>query len=190
VYNNGSSTNLSVLVTGNPPQVPVSGSYAVDFDPFWNISTGAILGPTVTGTLPQISQSFSLPAGNYALSFDGATEQGANAPASRPLTVTLSGAATLNHTMTTSQPDDIGYTLFQFDFASTGGAVHLTFTPNDGECIRLLRLGTLPCAASGARHPGFASSGAATKGSRPAPGISGLTVAGIHLSPPDDLAVD
>jgi hypothetical protein len=72
-----------------------------------------------------------LPAGNYVLSLDGATEPGANAVKTRPLTVTLSGAATLNQTVTTNEPDDIGYTLFQFDFASTGGAVDLTFTPND-----------------------------------------------------------
>jgi hypothetical protein len=129
--NNGSNTNLSVLVTGNPPQVPASGSYAVDFDPFWNITTGALLGPTVTGTLPRISQSFTLPAGNYLLSFYGAIEDAYTAPASRPLIVTLTGAATLNQTVIASQPDAVGYTLFQFDFASTGGAVDLAFTPND-----------------------------------------------------------
>jgi hypothetical protein len=32
--NNGSGTPLSLLVTGNPPQQPASGSCAVDFDPF------------------------------------------------------------------------------------------------------------------------------------------------------------
>ena len=73
--NNGSSTPLSVLVTGDPPQVPASGSYALDFDPFWNVKTGALLGPTVTGTLPQISQVIQLPAGQYVLSFDAAVEQ-------------------------------------------------------------------------------------------------------------------
>jgi hypothetical protein len=128
--NNGSTTPLSVLVTGNPPQVPASGKYAVDFDPYWNIATGALLSGTVTGTLPRISQNLSLPAGNYVLSFDGAVEQDGG-PGSRPLTVTLSGAATLNQTVIASQPDNIGYTLFSFDFTSTGGSVELTFTPND-----------------------------------------------------------
>lgn len=128
--NNGSGTPLSVLVTGNPPQVPASGSYAVDFDPFWNVSTGAILGPTVTGTLPEISQTFSLPAGAYTLSFDGAVEQDGGS-GTRPLTVTLSGAATLNQTVNTSEIDNTGYTLFSFGFASTGGSVTLTFVPND-----------------------------------------------------------
>jgi hypothetical protein len=128
--NNGSTTPLSVLVTGNPPQVPAGGRFAVDFDPFWNISTGALLGPTVTGTLPQISQTFSLPTGSYVLSFDGAEEQDAPT-ASRPLTVALSGAATLNQTVTTSENDGVGYTLFTFDFTSTGGNVTLSFTPND-----------------------------------------------------------
>jgi|SRR5580658_9484598 hypothetical protein len=42
---NGSNTPLSLVVTGNPPQVPAGGNFAVDFDPFWNISTGDILGP-------------------------------------------------------------------------------------------------------------------------------------------------
>src|SRR5580658_2879672 len=112
--NIGSSTTLSV--TDNPPQVPASGCYAVDFDPFWNISTSAIVGPALTGTPPQISRSFSLPAGNYVLIFDGATEHAAIAPASRPLTVTLSDTGTLNQTVTASEPDDVGYTLFQFDF--------------------------------------------------------------------------
>lgn len=125
--NNGSSANLSVLVVGNPPQVPASGSYAVDFDPFWSISTGALLRPTVTGSLPQISQSFSLPEGNYLLSFDG--------------------AATLNQAVTTSEPDDVGYTLFQFDFASTGGAVDLTFTPNDFSPIPNFMLDNVSVAA-------------------------------------------
>jgi hypothetical protein len=32
--NNGSTTPLSLLVTGNPPQVAADGSYAVDFDPY------------------------------------------------------------------------------------------------------------------------------------------------------------
>lgn len=128
--NNGSSTPLSVLVTGNPPQIPAGGSYAVDFDPFWNIANGALLGPTVTGTLPEISQTFSLPAGAYLLSFDGAVEQNGGS-GTRPLSVTLTGAATLNQTVTTSEPDNIGYTLFSFEFLSTGGDVTLTFTPND-----------------------------------------------------------
>jgi MYXO-CTERM domain-containing protein len=128
--NNGSGTPLSVLVTGNPPQIPAGGSYAVDFDPFWSVSTGALLGPTVTGTLPEISQSFSLPAGSYLLSFDGALEEDGGS-GTRPLTATLSGAATLNQTVNTSQTDDVGYTLFSFGFVSTGGSVTLTFTPND-----------------------------------------------------------
>jgi hypothetical protein len=129
--NNGSATPLSVLVTGNPPQVPASGSYAVDFDPFWDIATGALLSGPVTGTLPEISQSFLLPAGSYVLSFDGAVEEPDSPPGSRPLTVTLSGAATLNQTVTASESDDVGYTLFSFNFVSTGGSVDLTFTPND-----------------------------------------------------------
>ena len=66
--NNGSPTPLSVLVVGSPPQFPASGNYALDFDPFWNVQTGALLGPTVTGTLPQISQVIQLPAGQYVLS--------------------------------------------------------------------------------------------------------------------------
>jgi len=45
--------------------------------------------------------------------------------------VTLRGAASLNQTVTTSQIDNTGYTLFSFDFTSTGGNVDLTFTPND-----------------------------------------------------------
>ena len=48
-----------------------------------------------------------------------------------PLNVTLSGAASLNQTVTASEPDNLGYTLFSFDFVSTGGSVDLTFTPND-----------------------------------------------------------
>jgi hypothetical protein len=128
--NNGSGAPLSVDVTGNPPQVPASGQYAVDFDPFWNVQTGALLSGPVTGTLPQISQSFLLPAGSYVLSFDGAVEQ-AGGTGTRPLTVTLSGAASLTQTVTTSQIDSTGYTLFTFDFNSTGGNVDLTFTPND-----------------------------------------------------------
>lgn len=128
--NNGSTTPLSVLVTGDPPQVPAGGSYAVDFDPYWNISTGAILSGTVTGTLPELSQSFTLPAGTYQLTFDGAVEQDGGA-GTRPLNVTLSGAASLNQTVTASEPDNLGYTLFSFDFVSTGGSVDLTFTPND-----------------------------------------------------------
>jgi hypothetical protein len=119
-----------VLVTGNPPQVPAGGKYAVDFDPYWNIATGGLLSGTVIGTLPQISQTLSLPAGSYVLSFDGAVEQHGG-PGTRPLTVTLSGAASLNQTVTTSEIDSVGYTLFSFDFTSTGGNVDLTFTPND-----------------------------------------------------------
>ncbi|HEX4137227.1 MAG TPA: hypothetical protein VHY84_21640 [Bryobacteraceae bacterium] len=128
--NNGSGAPLSVDVTGNPPQAPAGGRYAVDFDPFWNVQTGALLSGPVTGTLPQISQSFFLPAGSYVLSFDGAVEQ-AGGTGTRPLTVTLSGAASLTQTVTTSQIDSTGYTLFTFDFNSTGGNVDLTFTPND-----------------------------------------------------------
>jgi hypothetical protein len=128
--NNGSSTPLSVLVTGNPPQVPAGGSYAVDFDPYWNITTGALLNGPVTGTLPEISQTMDLPAGNYVLSFEGAVET-LSPPASRPLNVTLTGAAALNQTVTTSESDAVGYNQFTFDFSSTGGNVTLTFTPND-----------------------------------------------------------
>ena len=49
VTNGGFETGL---VSGNPPQVPAGGRYAVDFDPFWNVATGALLTGTVTGTLP------------------------------------------------------------------------------------------------------------------------------------------
>jgi hypothetical protein len=128
--NNGSANPLSVDVTGNPPQVPAGGRYAIDFDPFWNIATGGLLAAPVTGTLPQISQNLSLPAGSYLLSFDGAVEQDGGT-GTRPLTVTLSGAATLNQTVTTNEIDSVGYTLFSFGFTSTGGNVDLTFTPND-----------------------------------------------------------
>jgi hypothetical protein len=128
--NNGSGTPLSVLVTGDPPQQPAAGNFAVDFDPFWNVSTGALLGPTVTGTLPEISQILSLPAGSYVLSFDGAVENSTTS-GTRPLTVTLTGAASLNQTVTTNEPDTTGYALFSFDFTSTGGNVTLTFIPND-----------------------------------------------------------
>ena len=76
----------------------------------------------MTGTLPEISQTLSLPAGSYVLSFDGAVEQDGGT-GTRPLTVTLSGAASLDQTVTTSETDNIGYTLFSFDFVSTGGAV-------------------------------------------------------------------
>jgi hypothetical protein len=103
----------------------------VDFDPFWNVSTGAPLGPTVTGALPQLSQTLTLPAGQFLLSFYGATEQSAPYLENRPLTVTLSGAATLDQTVTTNEVDAVGYTQFKFGFTSTGGAVDLTFTPND-----------------------------------------------------------
>jgi len=37
----------------------------------------------------------------------------------------------LNQTLTTSEIDAVGYTLFSFGFESTGGIVDLTFTPND-----------------------------------------------------------
>ncbi len=128
--NNGSDTPLSVVVTANPPQQPASGTYAVDFDPSWNISTGALLSGPVTGTLPEISQTLSLPSGSYDLTFDGAVEQDGGV-GTRPLTVTLSGAADLDDTVTTSETDDVGYTLFSFDFESTGGNVTLTFIPDD-----------------------------------------------------------
>jgi hypothetical protein len=127
---NGSTTPLSVLVTGNPPQPPAGGSYAVDFDPFWNISTGELLGPTVTGTLPELSQTMILPAGDYLLSFDGALETG-GAVGTRSLGVTLTGAATLNQTATTSMIDAAGYQLFTYDFSTAGGSVTLTFIPDD-----------------------------------------------------------
>jgi hypothetical protein len=128
--NNGSGTPLSLVVTGNPPQAPESGSYAVDFDPFWNIATGAILGPTVTGTLPELSQTMFLPVGDYVLSFYGALEVGGPVT-TRPLNVTLSGAAALNEIATAAIVDASGYQLFSYDFASTGGNVTLSFTPND-----------------------------------------------------------
>jgi hypothetical protein len=38
-----------------------------------DVNTGALLSSI--GSLPEISQSFSLPAGNYVLSFDGAIER-------------------------------------------------------------------------------------------------------------------
>ncbi len=128
---NGSSTPLSVLVVGSPPQYPASGKYALDFDPFWNVTTGALLGPTVTGTLPQISQVIDLPAGQYVLSFDAAVEQPNPNAESRLVSVTLAGAASLLETPTTSRPDNVGYDHFSYDFTSTGGAVTLTFTPDD-----------------------------------------------------------
>jgi hypothetical protein len=108
--NNASSTPLSLVVTGDPPQQPASGSYALDFDPYWDIATGAILGWVVTGTLPEISQTFSLPAGDYVLSFDGALESPTPAGSSRTLNVTLTGAASLDQAVTADQGDDIGYT--------------------------------------------------------------------------------
>jgi hypothetical protein len=129
--NNGSANPLSLLVVGDPPQVPAGGSYAVDFDPFWNVKTGALLGPTVTGTLPQLSQNIFLPAGGYVLSFEGALEQSGVERAVRPLAVSLTGAATLRETAIVNTPDDIGYTKFSYAFTSTGGNVDLTFTPND-----------------------------------------------------------
>jgi hypothetical protein len=128
--NNGSSTPLSVLVTGNPPQIPAGGTYALDFDPFWNVTTGAILGPTVVGTLPQISQVVALPAGKYVLAFDAAVEQ-SSPPGTRSVLVTLAGGASLSQTATTSTQDNTGYDHFGYDFTSSGGAVTLTFTPND-----------------------------------------------------------
>ena len=62
--NNGSGKPLSVPVTGNPPQVPASAQCAVDFDPYWNIATGALMSGPLIGTLPQIGQTLSLPAGS------------------------------------------------------------------------------------------------------------------------------
>lgn len=128
--NNGSATPLSVLVTANLPQVPASGTYALDFDPFWNVQTGAILGPTVEGTLPQISQVIDLAAGQYVLSFAAAVEQ-PDLFQSRSVTVTLSGGATLSELPTTSRPDFLGYDQFSYVFTSNGNPVTLTFTPND-----------------------------------------------------------
>ena len=127
---NGSGTPLSVLVTGNPPQTPAGGSYAVDFDPFWNIQTGAILGPTVTGTLPEISQTVNLPAGQFVLSFNGAEEQ-PDLDLPRSLGVTLTGAATLTEVASTTTPDNVGWDFFSYIFTSSGGAVTLTFIPDD-----------------------------------------------------------
>jgi PEP-CTERM motif len=130
VNNNGSTTPLSVLVTGEPPQVPASGSYTIDFDPFWNVQTGSLLGPTVTGTLPQISQVIQLPAGEYVLSFDAAIEQNGGA-GTRSVLVTLNGGASLSETPTTSRPDNTGYDFFSYNFSSNGSAVTLTFIPDD-----------------------------------------------------------
>jgi hypothetical protein len=127
---NGSANPLSVLVTANPPQVPASGTYALDFDPFWDVKTGQLLGPTVTGTLPQISQVLQLPAGQFALSFDAAVEQ-PDLGEARSVAVTLTGAASLLQTPTTSRVDTTGYGHFQYNFTSSGGALTLTFTPND-----------------------------------------------------------
>ncbi len=127
---NGSPTPLSVLVTANPPQVPAAGTYALDFDPFWDVKTGVLLGSPVVGTLPQISQVIQLPTGEYVLGFNAAVEQ-PDLHQSRPLLVTLSGAASLSQTAVTSRPDNTGYDFFSYDFASSGGAVTLTFTPND-----------------------------------------------------------
>ena len=129
--NNGAVTPLSVLVTGNPPQPPAGGNYAVDFDPFWNVLTGALLGPTVTGTLPELSQVLTLPSGSFLLSFEGAVEQGGTSGQIRPLEVTLTGAASLDQTVNTSEIDSVGYTQYTFGFTSTGGNVTLSFIPND-----------------------------------------------------------
>lgn len=126
---NGGSTPLSLVVTANPPQVPAGGTYAVDFDPFWNISNGNLLSSAI-GTLPELSQTVTLAAGAYVLSFDGAIEIGAT-PKSRSLGVTLTGAASLSATATTSSPDASGYDLFTYAFTSTGGPVTLTFIPDD-----------------------------------------------------------
>ncbi len=126
---NGSATPLSVLVTANPPQPPGGGLYALDFDPFWNIATGDLLS-SATGTLPEISQTVNLPAGDYILSFDAAIEIGA-APESRSVEFQLTGAASLTGTATTSRPDDTGYDHFSYLFSSTGGATTLTFIPDD-----------------------------------------------------------
>jgi hypothetical protein len=122
----------TALGTGNgQPAAATRGRHLRrGFDPYWNISTGALLSGPVTGTLPEISQTFALPSGSYDLSFDGAVEQDGGA-GTRPLTVTLAGAADLDDTVTTSEPDNVGYTLFSFDFDSTGGNVTLTFTPDD-----------------------------------------------------------
>ena len=128
--NNGAPTPLSLVVTGNPPQMPAGGSYALDFDPYWNISTGALLGGPVTGTLPEVSQTFDLPAGSYLLSFDGAVELGSTV-GTRSLEVTLSGSASLDRTVTSSEIDTAGYDLFSFDFVSSGGPTTLTFIPDD-----------------------------------------------------------
>jgi hypothetical protein len=128
--NNGSPTPLSLVVTANPPQVPASGTYALDFDPFWDVKTGVLLGPSVVGTLPQISQVIQLPTGNYVLGFNAAVEQ-PDLQQSRSLLVTLSGAASLSQTPVTSRSDNTGYDYFSYDFSSSGGAVTLTFTPND-----------------------------------------------------------
>ena len=65
------------------------------------------------------------------LSFDAAIEQSDVAPESRSVLATLTGAASLLETPTTSRPDDTGYDHFSYNFTSTGGAVTLTFTPND-----------------------------------------------------------
>jgi hypothetical protein len=122
--NNGSDTALAVLVTGNPPRAPASGTYAVDFDSLLEHLHGRAPAGKRDGhrggTPPEISQTLSLPAGSYVLSFDGTVEQNGGT-GTRPLTVTLSGGANLDQTVTTSETDDIGYTLFSFDFVSTGG---------------------------------------------------------------------
>ena len=74
VFGVGGQTNIGGWTVSAPPTTMVRrrrsrswwsaarpnsrhrASYALDFDPFWNVHTGALLGPTVTGTLPQISQ--------------------------------------------------------------------------------------------------------------------------------------
>ncbi len=108
----------------------MSGSYALDFDPFWNVKTGPLMGPTVTGTLPQISQVIQLPADQCVLSFDAAIEQNRGA-GTRSVLVTLNGGASLSETPTTSRPDNTGHDFFSYHFSSNGSAVTLTFIPDD-----------------------------------------------------------
>jgi hypothetical protein len=129
--NNGSTTPLSLVVTADRPQVPASGTYALDFDPFWNVKTGQLLGPTVEGTLPQISQVIQLPAGQYVLSFDAAVQTPNPNSESRSVLVTLTGGASLSQIPTTSSPDSTGYESLSYNFSSNGSAVTLTSTPND-----------------------------------------------------------
>ena len=72
-----------------------------------------------------------MPAGQYVLSFDAAVEQPNPSQESRFVGVTLTGTAVVVGDADHEPPDDTGYDYFSYNFTSTGGAVTLTFTPDD-----------------------------------------------------------